>query len=65
MNAWKELATSLEDMVRAIVRPVVTLIAFLSLPWFIATGTDIPEWYQVLVVTIVLSWFQTRKPSNG
>ena len=65
MNAWKELAASLEDMVRAVVRPVVTLVAFLSLVWFIAAKVVVPDWYQVFVVTIVLSWFQTRKPSNG
>jgi len=55
----------ISELIRAVVRPIVTVIAVVSTIFMIFIGTTIPtEWWPLLGV-IITFWFATRKPSSG
>lgn len=54
------------DIVRGLVRPIITVMAFGSVVVMILAGVTVPEWYKDLVAAIILWWFATRSAkSNG
>lgn len=51
------------DLVRGLVRPTLTWLGFISLPVFLVLKIPIPDWYQIMVVSMITFWFVDRK--NG
>ena len=48
------------ELIRAIVRPIITVMAVASTVMLISLQIPVPEWYQGLVLMIVTFWFATR-----
>ena len=48
------------EIVRAIVRPVITLGGWCSLIYMVIKGITIPEWYWTAVIGFTSFWFAAR-----
>lgn len=53
--------SKLMEMVRAVVRPVVTLSGWGAIIFMLLDGQDVPEWFQVVVVGLSTWWFASRQ----
>ena len=53
------------NFIRGIVRPSLTWIGFISLVVFLLLKISIPDWYQVMVSTMVAFWFAGRMIGGG
>ena len=53
------------ELIRAIVRPIITMIAVASTVLLVLLQIPVPEWYQSLIIMIVSWWFATRTANRG
>lgn len=53
------------DLVRGLVRPVVTLVLVVSVTLMVFGRISVPEWYVTLVGTAVGFWFASRSGGSG
>lgn len=55
----------LAAFLRTIVRPVVTMTMIVAATFMIAQSTEIPAWWQDLVIMIVSFWFGSRAAKSS
>ena len=48
------------EIIRSIVRPLVTVAGFGSVVYMVIEGITVPEWYWTLVASLVAFWFAGR-----
>ena len=48
------------DLVRGLVRPLVTLVLVLTVSLLVLRGVEIPDWYQRMTELVVGFWFLQR-----
>ena len=52
-------------LIRAVVRPLVTISGWGAVLGMVLTQTPIPEWFQVSVIGLTTWWFATRKSGDS
>ena len=53
------------EFMRGVVRPAVTLGAVAATVAMLFIGLDIPDWWQVMLASIVAFWFAQRTAKKG
>jgi hypothetical protein len=53
------------DLMRAMIRPLITLLLVVASIAFIAFGAAMPDWFRDVVLIVVGFWFGTRESRPG
>ena len=48
------------DLVRGLVRPIVTLALVLTVSFMVLQALSVPDWYQQMVGMVIAFWFGQR-----
>jgi hypothetical protein len=57
--------TEFIDLIRAIIRPLITLLLVAALVVFVASDKDIPEVFTNITLVVIGFWFGTRESRPG